>query len=119
MKYTVKSGGVALILFVLCFFAVFALEGVRGSLGFQDADNPGVMMRFLNERIDIFTYSGILFVLMGVLLAFAALSVWESARQESRRLIFRFGILFAFFAAAYLFANGIQRIQAPRNQLHK
>jgi len=118
MNYTVKSGGLALILFVLCFFAVFALEGVRGSLGFQDADNPGVMMRFLNERIDIFTYSGILFVLMGVLLAFAALSVWESAGQESRRLIFRFGILFALFAAAYFFANGILRIQAPGTLLH-
>jgi hypothetical protein len=118
MNNPARIGGVSLILFVLCFFASFALEGVRESLGFPDADNPEVMMRFLNERIDIFTYSGILYVSMGVLLTFAALSVWETVGLEVRPLIFKFGTLFAVFAAAYFFVNGILRIQSPGTLLH-
>ena len=71
------------------------------------------MMRFLNERIDIFTFSGILFGLMGVLFTIAVLAVWETVAQDSRSLTFKFGTLFAAYAAAYFFANGILRIQAP------
>ena len=106
MNNLAKIGGTALILFVLCFFAGFALESIRESLGFPDADNPGVMMNYLNARIDLFTLSGILNVLMGILLTITVLSVYETFGKNDKSLIFRFGTLFALFAAAYFFANG-------------
>ena len=86
-----KIGGVALILFVLCFFAFFALGSFRESLGFHDADNPGVMMKYLNKRIDLFTLSGILNVLMGILLTITALSIYETFGKDKSALIYRFG----------------------------
>jgi uncharacterized membrane protein YqhA len=100
MNKLIKIGGIALILFVLCFFLGFALESFRESLGFQDADNPGVMLNYLNARIDIFILSGILYVLMGLLLTITVLSIYETFGKNESALIYRLGTLFALFAAA-------------------
>ena len=118
MNNLTKIGGTALILFVFCFFVVFVLESFRESLGYQDADNPGVMMRYLNERIDLFTLSGIINVLMSILLTISVLSIYESFGKNESALTYRFGAIFALFAAAYFFANGVLRIQVPGTLLH-
>lgn len=118
MKSISKIGGSAMVLFSLGFMALIALENQRTLLGFEDADNPAMMMRFLQQRLDIFTYSGIINVLLGVLLALAALAIWEIYSEKSSSLLLKFGTLIGFLASAYFFNNGILRIQAPGTLLH-
>jgi hypothetical protein len=113
-----RIAGWALLVFAVSFVGNFLLEGVRESLGFPDADNPVVMMRFLNERVDIFTYSGLLFVLMGLSLVVAVLVIWDGEEQDGRSLLFRFSSILGLFAAAFLFANGVLRVQAPGALIH-
>lgn len=118
MKQYSKIAGIALIIFVVCFFAGFALEGNRETLGFQDADNPGVMMSYLKSRSDLFIFSGLLNVLMGFSLSITTLYLYESIQKKENLMLFRFGSLFALFASMYFFANGILRVQAPGTLLH-
>ena len=113
-----KIAGLALILFVICFFVNFALESVRENLGYPDADNPGVMMSYLNNRIDLFTLSGILNVLMSIFLSITVFLIHETLGKNESAVIIRFGSLFALFAAIYFFANGVLRVQAPGTLLH-
>jgi hypothetical protein len=118
MKKISKIGGSAMVLFSLSFMALIALENQKTLLGFEDSDNPSVMIRFLQEHLDIFTYTGIINVALGILLVLAALAIWEIYSEDTSSLILKFGTLFAFFASAYFFSNGILRIQAPGTLLH-
>jgi hypothetical protein len=55
---------------------------------------------------------------MGLSLTITVLSIYESFGKKASALIYRLGTLFALFAAAYFFANGVLRIQAPGTLLH-
>ncbi len=117
MKSHSKIGGGALVVFSLSSVALIVLESQRSGLGFNDADNPAVMIRFLRERLDIFTFSGIVSVVMGVSLSLAALALWEILSRK-RSLVLQSGTLAAFAASAFFFVNGVLRIQAPGTLLH-
>lgn len=118
MKNISKIGGSAMVLISLSFIALIALENKKTLLGFEDSDNLNLMIRFLQEHLDIFTYSGIINLVVGILLAFSALAIWEIYSENTSSLILKFGTLFAFFASAYFFSNGVLRTQAPGTILH-
>ena len=110
-------GGGALVVFSLSSVALIALDNLRSGLGFEDADNPALSIRFLQQRLDIFTYTGIINVVMGVSLALAAIALWEIFSKE-QSLLLKSGTLAGFAASAFFFVNGVLRIQAPGTLLH-
>lgn len=112
-----RTTGIALIVYSLLFVGLFVLEGTRESLGFIDADNPQVMMAFLAERIDIFTYTGQLYILMGFAVAALAADKWAKSR-ESSSLMVGMGAFFLPIASGLFLTNGVLRIAAPGTLLH-
>lgn len=118
MKSIPRIGGGALVVFSLSSVALVVLEGQRSGLGFEDADHPGVMIRFLQQQLDIFTYTGIVNVVMAISLAVAALALWEIFSKEQFLFLLKLGTLAAFAASAFFFVNGVLRIQAPGTLLH-
>jgi hypothetical protein len=118
MKSVAKIGGGALVVFCLAAVALVVLDGQRSGLGFEDADNPRVMIWFLQQRLDLFTYTGIVNVVMGISLAVAALALWDALTKEHSSMLLRLGTLAAFAGSAFFFVNGVLRIQAPGTLLH-
>lgn len=115
---TEKISGITLILFSLSFMTRMYLGNQKSSLGFTDSDNPSVMIRFLQEHLDIFTYTGIIGVVLGIFLTLTVLTFWEIFSKDSSSLYLKFGTLIGFFASAYFFSDGVLRIQAPGTLLH-
>ena len=118
MKSVAKIGGSTLVVFCLAVVALVVLEGQRSGLGFEDADNPRVMIWFLQQRVDLFTYTGFINVVMGISLAVAAFAVWDALTKEQSSMLLRLGTLAALVGSALFFVNGVLRIQAPGTLLH-
>ncbi len=114
----VRQGGVAAILAGVGAFAVVGLEARRTSLGFNDADDPRVMLRFFREHPDLYTTSGIALVLVGIALAVAVLVLWRVTSAADPGLFVRIGAVFGLFSSAFFFAQGVLRVQSPGTILH-
>lgn len=118
MRISGRLGGAALLLAALCFFAFWALEAYRQALGFQDADNPATMISFLIQHPDVYTWSGIAFVVMGVALVVAVLTVWDLIGSELGTVSLKAAGVLGLFAALFFFGQGILRVQSPGTLIH-
>lgn len=118
MKHSSRIGGVSLLVAAVAFSATWALELYRGSLGFEDADNPATMIAFLRAHPDVYTWSGIAFVIMGVALVVAVLSLWELSASEPHLVALRAVGVLGLVGAAFFFAQGVLRVQAPGTLMH-
>ncbi len=113
-----RRGGVAALLAGLGASGVVGLEARRSSLGFEDADDPRVMLDFFREHADLYTASGILLILVGIALAVAVLVLWRVTSPAAPGLLNRFGAVFGLFSSAFFFCQGALRVQSPRTILH-
>lgn len=111
-------GGIALLLFAVAYFAWFGLGMVRMNLGFEDADNAAVMLAFFQQHPDIYTLSGLTFVLAGITLTVAVIAVAEIAASRTTSIALRPISAFGLFAAGLFFAAGVLRVQTPGTVLH-
>lgn len=102
----------------LGFLGVAGLEARRTSLGFEDADNPRVMLDFFREHANLYTTSGILLILVGVALAVAVLVLLRVTSAADPGLLNPFGAVFGLFSSAFFFAQGALRVQSPETILH-
>lgn len=93
-------------------------EARRTSLGFEDADDPRVMLDFFRAHADLYTTSGILLILVGIALAVAVLALWRVTSAAGPGLLSPFGAVFGLFSAAFFFAQGALRVQSPETVLH-
>jgi hypothetical protein len=118
MRTSGRLGGASLLLMAMAYSAFWALELYRQALGFQDADNPAVMIAFLRQHPDVYTWSGIAFVAMGVALVVAVLAVWDLMGSEPGAVVLRAAAVLGLFAAAFFFGQGVLRVQAPGTLLH-
>ncbi len=57
--------------------AWFALESTPPRLGFEDTDNPAVMVRFIRAYPEVFVQAGMALILMAISLTVAVLAVAE------------------------------------------
>lgn len=111
-------GCIALLVVVVAYSTIWALEFYRGALGFADADNPATMIAFLREHPHIYTWSGIAFVAMGVALVLAVLAVRELLAHAPDAVVVRSAAVLGLFAAAFFFGQGVLRVQAPGTLMH-
>ena len=74
---TARLGALSVIVFALAGIAWFALESTPPRLGFEDTDNPAVMVEFIRAHPEVFVQAGMALILMAVSLTIAVLSVAE------------------------------------------
>lgn len=113
-----KLGGAATIVVGLGLAGFFGLEGYRGSLGFEDADNPEVMVEFLRQHAQLYTLTGLVFVIIAAAMVLAVVAVWRVAAPRGRGLAMQFASVFGLFSAAFFFAHGVLRVQSPDTIVH-
>ena len=86
----------------------FTLELRPPNLGFEDTDNPALMVRFVRAYPDVFVYSGVVMILMAI----TVLAVADVAARRSDRLALRCVSAFGLFTAAFFFLNAAIHIGA-------
>jgi hypothetical protein len=118
MRRQALVGGVALLVVAVAYSTTWALELYRGSLGFEDADNPATMIAFLRDHPHVYTWSGIAFVVMAVALVLAVLAVREHFAHAPETVVMRTSAVLGLFAAAFFFGQGVLRVQAPGTLMH-
>ncbi len=118
MKHTTRVAGLSTIAFGLAGLAWFVLELTPQRLGFQDTDNPEVMLAFIRAYPDVFIYAGMTLILMAIAMTVGTLAIAELAAARSNRLAVRCLSAFGLFSAAFLFICGGIRIQASGPLLH-
>jgi hypothetical protein len=115
---TARLGALSVIVFGLAGIAWFALESTPPRLGFEDTDDPAVMVEFIRAHPEVFVQAGMALILMAVSLTIGVLSVAEVVGTRSggvgQRSISSFGL---FAAAFFLFGGGI-RIGSSGPLLH-
>lgn len=115
---TGKVGGAAMIVVALGLAGFFGLEGYRGSLGFEDADNPAVMLQFLRQHPQLYSLIGAIFVVIAAALVVAVVAVWHIALPKGIGIASQVASVFGLFSAAFFFAQGVLRVQSPGTIVH-
>ena len=85
MRSTYWIGALAIIVFAVAGIAWFALESTPPRLGFEDTDDPAVMVGFIRQYPEVFTQAGIVLIVMAVSLTIAVLAVAASSRSACGR----------------------------------
>ncbi len=113
-----RRGGLAAILVGIAALAVVGLEIRRQSLGFEDPDNPRTMLSFFRQYPDLYTATGILWVLIAIALVVVVLVLWRVIPAAGSGLLIPVGTVFGLFSSAFFFAQGVLRVQSPGTILH-
>ncbi len=118
MRSATKVAALSTILFSLAGIAWFVLESTPPRLGFEDTDDPAVMVRFVREHPDVFVQAGTTLMLMAISLTIAVLAVAEVVGARSGALSLRFTSAFGLFSAAFFLFGGAVRIGSSGPLLH-
>ena len=116
MTRSARIGGIAIILVALLYLISFVFSSPI--VGFPDGDNPALSLEFLRQHSDFYFVSGMASVLAAITLTVAVLSVAETMLQPSSSLLMRTSSTLGLFAAAFLFAHGVLRVQSPGTLLY-
>ncbi|WP_296664356.1 DUF4386 family protein [Demequina sp.] len=113
------TAGIATLAFGLIGFAWTVVEAMPPLLGFEDTDDPAVMVAFLREHSYLYRVSGVLLLAMSLSLTVAVLAVFERfAATTSRSLGLRVATAFGLFAAALFVPHGALRLASASTLLH-
>ena len=115
---TVRLGALSAIVFALAGIAWLALESTPPRLGFEDTDNPAVMVGFIRAHPEVFVQAGTALLVMAVSLTFAVLSVAAVIGPRAGAAGLRSTTAFGLFAAAFFLFGGGVRIGSSGPLLH-
>ena len=87
MTNSAKSGGIALLLFPLLYFASSALTSPL--TGLEDGDNPASSLAFLSQHANLYFLSGLASVLMALALIVAVFAVADTLLHAPTSLLGR------------------------------
>lgn len=117
MPNTARVAGLAIIVFAVAGIAMFVLLTAAPRMGFEDTDDPSVMLRFISANPDIFTYAGLAMMLMAISLTvatFAVANVFAGPTDLAVRSVSAFGL----FTAGFFLLSGALHVQASGPLLH-
>lgn len=118
MRNTSKAAAFSTILFALAGIVWFVLEGSPVQLGFEDTDDPAVMVGFIRQYPEVFVQAGTMLVLMAVSLTIAVLAVADVVGPPSGAVGLRVPSAFGLFAAAFFLFGGAVRVGSSGPLLH-
>jgi len=113
-----RVAGVSTIVFAVAGLAWFVLETTPPRLGFEDTDNPALMVQFVREHPDIPIFTGLVLLAMALSLLLAVLAVADVDGSRSDRLAIGSVATLGLFAAAFYLVAGAFRIGASGPLLH-
>ncbi|HUQ77621.1 MAG TPA: hypothetical protein VM427_01945 [Patescibacteria group bacterium] len=96
----------------------FGLEGTPPRLGFEDTDDPSVMVRFIRDHPAVFVQAGTALLLMAVSLTIAVLAVAVLITPRVDRVALLSTSAFGLFAAGSFMFGGAVRIGSSGPLLH-
>ena len=113
-----RIGGIALIVFAVAGIAWFYFATAAPRLGFDDTDDPSVMLRFIRTYPDVLIYLGLAMITMGLSLIVGALAVAETLGTRVSASALKSISAFALVAAAFYLLGGAVHINASGPLLH-
>jgi len=96
----------------------FVLEGTPQRLGFEDTDDPAIMVEFIRQHPEVFVQAGAMLVLMAISLAIAVVAVEEVIRPQPGSVGPRSTSVFGLVGAAFFLFGGAVRIGSSGPLLH-
>lgn len=118
LRADARRGGAAALIAGFAALGVTGLEARRGSLGFDDADDPRVMLMYFREHADLYVIGGLLQVLLGMAAATAVIALWRLTSAAAPTMLNAVATVFGLFSSACFFAQGVLRVQSPGTILH-
>lgn len=118
MRFTTKVAALSTILFALAGIVWFVLETTPPRLGFEDTDDPAVMVGFIRQYPEVFVQSGTTLILMAISLTIAVPAVAEVVGPRSGAVGLRSTSAFGLFSAAFFLFGGAVRIGSSGPLLH-
>jgi len=118
MKDAARVAGLTTMGFALAGIVWFVLETTPPRLGFEDTDDPAVMVGFIRQYPEVFVQAGTILVLMAISLTIAVLAVAEVVGRRSGALSLRSTSAFGLFSAAFFLFGGAVRIGSSGPLLH-
>lgn len=113
-----RAAALSTIVFAFAGAAWFAFEIAPVGLGFEDTDNPAVMLRFVRAHPDIFVNAGLALIVMAITFTVAVLGVAEGLGPRSNSLLLRSASAFGLVAAAFFLMHAGIRIGTSGPLLH-
>ncbi len=114
-----RTAGWTTIAYALLVLAWMGLEGYAPASGYEDTDNPAVMLDFIREHPDVYRFAGSALLAAAVVLTFAVLAV--AARMKAfgvDTLLLRVTTVFGLFAAAMFMVLGAMRSAMGGTLIH-
>ena len=118
MKNSGTVAGLSIIAFALAGICWFVLESTPPRLGFEDTDNPAIMVGFVRAHPEVFVQAGTSLIIMAISLTIAILAVAEVLGPGSGPVGLRSASAFGLFAAAFFLFGGAIRIGSSGPLLH-
>jgi Domain of unknown function (DUF4386) len=117
-KGVTRLAGIATVLMAVAGIVFFALEMTPQRLGFQDTDDPALMVRFIREHPEVFAQSGVILVMMAIFVTVAVLAVAEALGPTGGGLTLRITSAFGLFSSAFFLFGGGIRVGSSAPLLH-
>ena len=118
MKNAARAAGLSIIAFALAGVLWFVLESTPPRVGFEDTDNPAIMVEFVRTHPEVFVQAGIALIIMAISLTVGVLAVAEVMAPRSGPVGLRSSSAFGLFAAAFFMFGGAIRIGSSGPLLH-
>lgn len=118
MKTSARVAGLSVIAFAVLAILWFNLEGTPPRLGFEDTDDPSVMVGFIREHPAVFVQAGTALLLMAISLTIAVLAVADLIALRAGRVGLLSTSAFGLFAAGFFLFGGAVRIGSSGPLLH-
>jgi hypothetical protein len=118
MTSPARVAGLSAIAFAVAAIAWFVLESTPQRLGFEDTDDPALMVGFIRQHPEAFVQAGALLLLMAVSLTVAVLAVRLAVEPRSGGVGLWVTSAFGLFAAGQFLFGGAVRVGSSGPLLH-
>ena len=118
MQTSTRAAGLAMLVFGVAGIAWFALAATPPSLGYEDTDDPALMLRFARTFPTVFVQEGMALLTMSISLTVATISTAEVLGRRIDRVALRSITAFGLFGAAAFFVAGALRVNASGPAIH-
>lgn len=118
MRSSARIAAVATLFVAIAGIAWLVLESTPVRLGFQDTDDPALMVSFIRQHPEVFTQAGVVLIMMAIGLTIAVLAVADVVGPAAGALSLRATNAFGLFSAGFFLFGGGIRVGSSGPLLH-